>query len=644
MSTDHLTTLLDALNTLRARRLSPSYQIPALWDENRTGTNTVDPAGYYSDIVSTIVTMEPTTGYSSPGTSADEWSQKSIVYNLFVRLTTAFDHNGDGTISDRTLVNGFRETGTFLKSIALLPYLKRMGIDTVYLLPVTEPGRCQRKGSLGSPYAVRNPYRIDPLLSEPALELTAEKEFSAFMEATKLMGMRVVLEFVFRTSAVDSDWVKEHPDWYYWLLADRNSGSHPGSYASPVFDQDTLNKIYEQVDKHDFTNLPEPDTTFRQRFTVSPEKVIVTDTEVSGVGYDGKKSVVASAFSDWPPDDQQPPWTDVAYLKLHNHDEFNYIAYNTIRMYDTELDQPGYANTELWNTLCDIIPFFQNRYSIHGAMIDMGHALPPALKKSIVEKARKNDPDFAFWDENFDPSPTIKDEGFNAVFGSLPFVIKDPVFIRGLLNFLNKTGIAVPFFGTGESHNTPRVCHNLEGNAVCGNRARFIFGLACMLPAIPFIHSGMEICEAKPVNLGLNFTDKDREKWKTDTLPLFSPGGYDWAGCNGEEPLTAFIAKMLSLRKTYETIILNGKPGFLSLPFVSSPDLMAIMRKGEERNLLFIGNSNCKNNTSGYMEFLQKSFTLKDMISGNLFSVDEQRLQLEMKPGECLVFDIPVQP
>ncbi len=643
MSIQHLTTLLDTLDNIRGRRLSPSYCVPSLWNENRTGINIVDPAGYYGDMLDSIVTMEPP-GYSCPGASADEWTRKSSVYNLFVRLTTAFDHNGDGKIADRPLVNGFRETGTFLKSIALLPYLKRLGIDTVYLLPVTEPGRCRRKGSLGSPYAVRNPYRIDPLLSEPALERTAEEEFSAFMEAAMHMGMRVVLEFVFRTSAVDSDWVKEHPEWYYWLHADKKNGSLPESYASPVFDQDTLNRIYEQVDKHDFTDLPEPDNAFRQRFTDPPEKVLVTDKTVRGIDSDGEECVVASAFSDWPPDDQQPPWTDVAYLKLHRHDAFNYIAYNTIRMYDTELDQPEHANTELWNTLGSIIPFFQDKYSIHGAMIDMGHALPPALKKSIVEKAREKDPDFAFWDENFDPSPAIKDEGFNAVFGSLPFVIHDPVFIRGLLNFLNKTGIAVPFFGTGESHNTPRVCHNLAGTQICGNRARFIFGLACMLPAIPFIHSGMEICEAKPVNLGLNFTDRDREQWRTDTLPLFSPGSYDWAGCNDEEPLTAFIAAMLSLRKKYEPVILNGNPGFLSLPFVSSPDMLAVMRKGEEGNLLFIGNSNCKNKTTGYMEFLQKSFTLKDMISGNLFSVSEQRLQLEMEPGECLFFDIPAQP
>ncbi len=143
-------------------------------------------------------------------------------------------------------------------------------------------------------------------------------------------------------------------------------------------------------------------------------------------------------------------------------------------------------------------------------MIDMGHALPTLLKQKIVRKAREKRADFAFWDENFNPTPEIRNEGFNAVFGSLPFVIHDIVFIRGLLNHLNKTGVALPFFGTGENHNTPRVCFRYPRQEAGRNHSIFIFTLSAILPAIPFLQSGMELCEWYPVNLGLNFTDEDR--------------------------------------------------------------------------------------------------------------------------------------
>ncbi len=639
----HLETVLGALEGLKKQSISSPYYIPNVWHDNKPGKRKTSPAGYYEHILDSLVSGKPAP-FSNSASSADEWTRHSCVYNLFVRLTTAFDHDGDGTITSEPLSCGFRETGTFLKSIALLPYLERLGINTIYLLPVTMPGKANRKGNLGSPYAVKNPFLIDPLLAEPALELSAETEFSAFMEAARHRGMRVVLEFVFRTTSVDSDWVAQHPGWYYWLRSSDGDGSLPDSYAPPVFDAETLNTIYEKVDKHDLSALPEPPETFRRQFTQTPETVTITEKGVQGKTAEGTSCIVASAFSDWPPDDKQPPWTDVAYLKLHRHESFNYIAYNTIRMYDSELDRTEHVNRELWDTVTGIIPYFQEHYSINGAMIDMGHALPSALKAKIVEKARHNDPLFAFWDENFDPSPSIRDEGFNAVFGSLPFVIQDPIYIRGLLNYLNKTGVVVPFFGTGENHNTPRVCHNLGGQAAARNRSRFIFGLASILPAIPFIHSGMEICESKPVNLGLNFTEDDRKQWPASKLPLFSAGSYDWTHCNGHEPLTDFITTMLALRKKFAGIIENGDPGFLSLPFVSSPDLFAVMRKGSETGILFIGNSNSENNAAGHMEFHEKSFTLTDMVSGKQYPVTDHRLELETGPGECLFFEIPFQP
>ncbi len=139
------------------------------------------------------------------------------MYNLFIRLAAAFDHNSDGTISTAPLENGFRETGTLLKAIALLPYIKNLGANTIYLLPLTEIGSKVKKGSLGSPYAIKNPRKLDPLLNEPALGLSAEVLLKAFVEAAHLLDMHVVLEFVARTASVDSRWIKQNPEWFYWL-------------------------------------------------------------------------------------------------------------------------------------------------------------------------------------------------------------------------------------------------------------------------------------------------------------------------------------------------------------------------------------------------------------------------------------------
>ena len=41
----------------------------------------------------------------------------------------------------------------------------------------------------------------------------------------------------------------------------------------------------------------------------------------------------------------------MTYLRMYAHPEFNYIAYNTIRMYDERLAQPFNAVTPLWEAV-----------------------------------------------------------------------------------------------------------------------------------------------------------------------------------------------------------------------------------------------------------------------------------------------------
>jgi len=633
----HLETLLHRLRELRETSNDKPYHVPKLWSGDQTGVEAINPGPYYAEIVEKILDHPRSISFDRDQNRL--WSRHAVVYNLFVRLSTAFDHNLDGNIGILPLSSGFRETGSLLKAIALLPYIDSLGANTVYLLPLTSIGMVNRKGNLGSPYAVKDPFTIDPMLDEPALGLTADFLLKAFVEAAHLLGMRVVFEFVFRTAAIDSSWITDHPSWFYWL----SEAEAIKAYGPPVFDADTLNAIYEKVDKHDLHNLPAPSTDYTDMFAPAPESVIIENGTVTGTGTDGNLCCVASAFSDWPPDDRQPPWTDVTYLKMHNHPDFNYIAYNTIRMYDSALEDPETFNNELWETIASIIPWYQVNYGIDGAMIDMGHALPEQLKKRVVETARLNRPDFAFWDENFDPSPDVRDEGFDAVFGSLPFVIHDTVFIRGLLNHLNRTGVALPFFGTGENHNTPRICHRWPGMTTGRNRAEFVFALSAVLPAIPFIHSGMELCEWHPVNLGLNFDDNDRARFPAETLPLFSAYSYDWNGANNQQPLNAHIRNILSIRNRYAELILCGESGSIILPYVSEPDLFAVLRRKGNQALLFIGNSHGEESKTGTVEFSFPDAALRDLVEQRDHEVVEHRLTITCRPGQCMLFELPRQ-
>ncbi len=634
MQTTHLVSILQALKSLDTHLPACPYKVPGIWTGKNNGIELVNPPEYFRTILENILACSVPQNAEQKNV---DWKEGAVVYNLFIRLSTAFDHNGDGTISSEPLSCGFRETGTILKAIALLPYIKNLGANTVYILPVTEIGSQNKKGSLGSPYAVKNPRKLDPMLDEPALGLSPEFLLQAFVEAAHILDIHVVLEFVFRTAAMDSSWIKEHPDWFYWIRENENTRN----YGPPHFEPDTLQWIHEMVDRHEMHNLPAPSSDYREQFVSQPVTVYEKDGMYQGTAKDGTPCRIASAFSDWPPDDKQPAWSDVTYLKMHNNDAFNYIAYNTIRMYDSALENAEHNNTSLWNEILDIIPSYQKLYDIDGAMIDMGHALPSELKKSIVRKARENKPEFAFWDENFNPTPEIRNEGFNAVFGSLPFVIHDIVFIRGLLNYLNKTGVALPFFGTGENHNTPRVCFRYPREEAGRNFSIFIFTLSAILPAIPFLQSGMELCEWHPVNLGLNFNDEDRALYPPEKLPLFSAYGYDWENCNGLLPLNSYIRKILAVRKQYLKLVLCGETGSMTIPYVSEPELFAVMRTSGGRSLLFIGNSNLYDTKNGALEFSMNNISLYDLISETSWPITEHKLRVTCSPGQCMLFELP---
>ncbi len=271
-----LTTLEEALTRkASADKGNPKspYAIPSLWNGHSSPSRLtqVDPTEFYLGAVrSALKHPKP----PSPPASGGEWSKDAIIYNMFLRTAAAFDHNLNGRLDLPHNESGFRETGTFLKAIAMLPYIKRLGATVIHLLPITSIGKDGNKGTLGSPYAIRNPYEIDEGLSEPVLGLDVKTEFKAFVEAAHRMGFRIIVEFVFRTAAKDGDWVREHPDWFYWIREEiplRSGGEITETkYGSPLFTLEELGRIHDAVNNSRFGELPPPHESFRQFFTNPP--------------------------------------------------------------------------------------------------------------------------------------------------------------------------------------------------------------------------------------------------------------------------------------------------------------------------------------------------------------------------------------
>ncbi len=116
-----------------------------------------------------------------------EWSKNASIYQINTRQ--------------------FTEEGTFRAAERHLPRLKELGAVILWLMPIHEIGRKNRKGSLGSPYAVKDYYSVNP-------EFGNLDDLKHFVLVAHELGMYVILDWVANHTAWDSNLVEEHPEWY----------------------------------------------------------------------------------------------------------------------------------------------------------------------------------------------------------------------------------------------------------------------------------------------------------------------------------------------------------------------------------------------------------------------------------------------
>lgn len=116
-----------------------------------------------------------------------EWVKNAVIYEVNIRQ--------------------FTPEGTFQAFRKHLPRLKELGVDILWIMPVQPIGKKNRKGSLGSYYAVKDYYGINP-------EFGTEKDFTELVKAIHAQGMKVLIDWVPNHTAWDNELTVQHPEWY----------------------------------------------------------------------------------------------------------------------------------------------------------------------------------------------------------------------------------------------------------------------------------------------------------------------------------------------------------------------------------------------------------------------------------------------
>ena len=127
------------------------------------------------------ITLEVETLASLPS-----WSHDSVIYEVNVRQYTE-----EGTF------DAFREN---------LPRLKELGVEILWFMPVHPISEAERKGTLGSYYAVRDYKDINP-------EFGTMEDFKELVDEAHEMGFKIILDWVANHTGWDNVWI-QNKDWY----------------------------------------------------------------------------------------------------------------------------------------------------------------------------------------------------------------------------------------------------------------------------------------------------------------------------------------------------------------------------------------------------------------------------------------------
>jgi glycosidase len=125
--------------------------------------------------------------YGTTARVSADWVRNGVIYEVYLR--------------------SFSREGTFKSLERRLPELRDLGVTVLWLMPVHPVGVKNRKGSLGSPYAVQDYYGINP-------EFGTLDDFRSLVQSVHHHGMKLVIDLVANHTSWDSRLMKEHPEWF----------------------------------------------------------------------------------------------------------------------------------------------------------------------------------------------------------------------------------------------------------------------------------------------------------------------------------------------------------------------------------------------------------------------------------------------
>ena len=127
--------------------------------------------------------------------------------------------------------------GTFNAVEKDIPRIRSLGADIIWLLPVHPIGKAQRKGTLGSPYAISDYRKVNP-------EYGTFDDFCRLADIVHANGMKLMIDVVYNHTSPDSWLAEHHPEWFYHK-PDGSFGNRIGDWSDVVDLDYTHRELWE---------------------------------------------------------------------------------------------------------------------------------------------------------------------------------------------------------------------------------------------------------------------------------------------------------------------------------------------------------------------------------------------------------------
>lgn len=111
------------------------------------------------------------------------------------------------SVVDEIFPRNFSDAGDLNAITARLDELNNLGVNILWLMPVHPIGDKMKKGSVGSPFAVRDFYAINP-------DYGTTNDFKRLIAAAHQRDLKVIMDIVAGQTSWDSVLMAAHPDFY----------------------------------------------------------------------------------------------------------------------------------------------------------------------------------------------------------------------------------------------------------------------------------------------------------------------------------------------------------------------------------------------------------------------------------------------